>query len=268
MENITMLGTGSAMVTKCYNTCFTISNDNEHFLVDAGGGNTILSNLEKADISISNIHNMFISHNHNDHILGAVWVIRSVANSILNSKYTGVFNIYCHKKSIEALKSICSFVLQKKFLKLFDDKILFHEICNNTSVNILGRPTTFFDINSTKELQHGFTTILENGKRLTFLGDEPYIDELLQYCYNADFLMHEAFCLYSQKDIFKPYEKHHATAKDACINADKLNVKNIILYHTEDKNLSQRKKLYIKEGKEEFKGTILVPDDLDVISLS
>ena len=80
--------------------------------------------------------------------------------------------------------------------------------------------------------------------------------------------MHEAFCLYSQKDIFKPYEKHHATAKDACINADKLNVKNIILYHTEDKNLSQRKKLYIKEGKEEFKGTILVPDDLDVISLS
>ncbi len=79
-------------------------------------------------------------------------------------------------------------------------------------------------------------------------------------------MKHFAFIL--KKIFLKPYEKHHATAKDACINADKLNVKNIILYHTEDKNLSQRKKLYIKEGKEEFKGTILVPDDLDVISLS
>lgn len=50
MEKLRMLGTGSAMVTKCYNTCFTISNneENEYFLVDTGGGNTILSNLEKA----------------------------------------------------------------------------------------------------------------------------------------------------------------------------------------------------------------------------
>lgn len=268
MESITMLGTGSAMVTKCYNTCFTISNkDNEHFLVDAGGGNTILSNLEKSHISINQIHNMFISHNHNDHILGAVWVIRSVANSILNSKYNGVLNIYCHKKSIDALNNICSFVLQKKFINLFNEKILFHDISNNTSVEILGRKTTFFDINSTKELQHGFTTILENGKKLTFLGDEPYRDGVKEYCENVDYLMHEAFCLYSDKDIFKPYEKHHATAKDACINAAKLNVKNVILYHTEDKNLTKRKELYIQEGQKEFCGNIFMPDDLDIISL-
>ena len=47
MEKLTFMGTGSAMVTKCYNTCFTISNNDEYFLVDAGGGNTILTNLEK-----------------------------------------------------------------------------------------------------------------------------------------------------------------------------------------------------------------------------
>ena len=39
---ITMLGTGHATVTKCYNTCFTISENGKHFLVDAGGGNGIL----------------------------------------------------------------------------------------------------------------------------------------------------------------------------------------------------------------------------------
>jgi ribonuclease Z len=267
MEKIHILGTGSAMVTKCYNTCFTLSKDDEHFLIDAGGGNTILSNLEKSNISINQIHNMFISHNHNDHILGSPWVIRAVAQSILNGKYDGNLNIYCHKTSIDAIKTICSFVLQKKFLKLFDTRILFNEIHDKSTISILGRSTTFFDIQSTKDLQYGFKTTLDNGKSLTFLGDEPYRETVKEYSENLDYLLHEAFCLYSQKEIFKPYEKHHATAKDACKNAKDLNVKNIILYHTEDKNLEKRKELYIAEGKEEFAGNIYMPNDLDVIEL-
>ncbi|EKQ53182.1 MULTISPECIES: MBL fold metallo-hydrolase [unclassified Clostridium] len=267
MEKINILGTGSAMVTKCYNTCFTLSKDDEHFLIDAGGGNTILANLEKLNISINQIHNMFISHNHNDHILGSVWVIRAAAQSILNDKYTGNLNIYCHETSIDAIKTICSFVLQKKFLKLFDNRIVFNKIDDSYSTSILDRPITFFDIHSTKDLQYGFKTLLLNGKSLTFLGDEPYRETVKTYCENVDYLLHEAFCLYSQRDIFKPYEKHHATAKDACKNAQELNVKNVILYHTEDKDLENRKKLYIAEGKEEFHGNIYMPDDLDVITL-
>ena len=46
---ITMLGTGHATVTNCYNTCFTISENNKHFLVDAGGGNGILKQLEDSN---------------------------------------------------------------------------------------------------------------------------------------------------------------------------------------------------------------------------
>lgn len=265
MEKIYILGTGSAMVTKCYNTCFTLSKDDEHFLIDAGGGNTILSNLEKLNISINQIHNMFISHNHNDHILGSIWIIRAAAQSILNGKYDGNLNIYCHETSIEAIKSISSYVLQQKFLKLFDTRILFHKIKDNFTTSILNREITFFDIHSTKDLQHGFKTTLSNGKSLTFLGDEPYREALKPYCENVDYLFHEAFCLYSQKEIFKPYEKHHATAKDACKNANDLNVKNVILYHTEDKNLEKRKELYINEGKQEFSGNIYTPNDLDII---
>lgn len=267
MEKINILGTGSAMVTKCYNTCFTLSNDAEHFLIDTGGGNTVLSNLEKLDISINQIHNMFISHNHNDHILGSVWIIRAIAQSILNNKYEGNLDIYCHKTSVNAIRTICSFVLQKKFLNLFDNRILFNEIDDNYTTKILDRTTTFFNIHSTKDLQYGFKTILANGKSLTFLGDEPYRETIISYCENVDYLFHEAFCLYSQREIFKPYEKHHATVKDACKNAYELNVKNIILYHTEDKNLENRKELYISEGEKEFKGKIFMPDDLDVIEL-
>ena len=268
MEKITMLGTGSAMVTKCYNTCFTISNDTEYFLVDSGGGNTILSNLEKANINFNSIHNMFISHNHTDHILGAIWIIRAACHGILNTKkYNGNLNIYCHQKSIDTIKTICSHLLQQKFINLFDERILFHPIEDNYKTKILEREITFFDINSTKELQHGFKITLKNGKTLSFLGDEPYREHIKKHCENVDYLMHEAFCSYADREIFKPYEKHHATSKDACENATKLNAKNIIMYHAEDKNLSTRKERYINEGKEVFNGNIYVPNDLDEIIL-
>ena len=42
-----MLGTGNATVTKCYNTCFILKTKETVLLVDAGGGNGILNQLEK-----------------------------------------------------------------------------------------------------------------------------------------------------------------------------------------------------------------------------
>ena len=36
---LTILGTGNASVTECYNTCFVLSNAQGSFLVDGGGGN-------------------------------------------------------------------------------------------------------------------------------------------------------------------------------------------------------------------------------------
>lgn len=47
----------------------------------------------------------------------------------------------------------------------------------------------------------------------------------------------------------------------------KLAVKNIILYHSEDQNIKNRKELYTKEGKDYFDGNIYVPNDLEVIEL-
>ena len=43
---LTILGTGNATVSECYNTCYAISDEGKHFLVDAGGGNRILKVLK------------------------------------------------------------------------------------------------------------------------------------------------------------------------------------------------------------------------------
>lgn len=48
---------------------------------------------------------------------------------------------------------------------------------------------------------------------------------------------------------------------------EELGVKNLILYHTEEKTLANRKENYTREAAENFKGRIFVPDDLEVIEL-
>lgn len=62
METLIMLGTGNAVVTKCYNTCFAIQREENYFLV-------------------------FISHEHTDHLLGMVWLIRMIATQMKRNQY-------------------------------------------------------------------------------------------------------------------------------------------------------------------------------------
>ena len=57
------------------------------------------------------------------------------------------------------------------------------------------------------------------------------------------------------------------SAKDASELAEKLGVQNLILYHTEDKNIVRRKELYTEEGKKYFSGNLYVPEDLEKIEL-
>ena len=45
---LTMLGTGNALVTECYNTCFLLEDRGQLFLTDGGGGNTILHQIRAA----------------------------------------------------------------------------------------------------------------------------------------------------------------------------------------------------------------------------
>ncbi len=80
-----------------------------------------------------------------------------------------------------------------------------------------------------------------DGKKLTCLGDEPYSPFEKEYVQNSDWLLHEAFCHYSQRDIFDPYEKNHSTVKDTYKLAEKLDVKNLTLSHRRYKPRSKKR---------------------------
>jgi len=172
-----------------------------------------------------------------------------------------------HRELESTIRKIIFEVLPQKFTKLIDNRIIFNIVEDKEEKKILNYNIKFLDILAKKDRQFGFKTTLENGKILVFLGDETFNEKLKDEVQNVDWLLHEAFCMDAEAEIFKPYEKMHSTAKTASKIAMNLNVKNLILYHTSDNNLKNRKKLYTKEAQEYFKGNIYVPDDLDIIEL-
>ncbi len=266
-EKLVVLGTGNAMATKCYNTCFALQSSEGTILVDAGGGNGIFTQLEKAGIPITDIHEMIVTHAHTDHLLGVIWIIRKVTSLMLSNGYDGLFHIHCSEAVEEALRVICRLTLAKKFTNLFGDGVRFERIADQVTHPILQYQVTFFDIHSTKMEQHGFTLRLQNGRVLTCMGDEPFNPICRPFVENSDWLLSEAFCLYNDRDRFKPYEKHHSTVKDACELAERLHIGHLVLWHTEDRNYPNRQKLYLDEGRSYFHGDLYVPYDLDILEL-
>ena len=278
MNQITMLGTGNATVSQIYNTCFLLQISSTLMLVDAGGGNGILAQLRKAGVQISDIHHLFVTHAHTDHVLGVIWVIRMVAQC---KGYEGLLHVYGNDKVMKVIKTIIDMILAKKQLAKVAERVVFHQLEDGECFEVGDMKLECFDIQSTKEKQFGFRAELpgtseDNASEdnhakplvLACLGDEPYNEQNRRYIEGADWMMCEAFCLYADRDTFKPYEKCHSTALDAGKLAEELGVKNLILYHTEEKTLDNRRENYTREAAENFKGRIFVPDDLEVILLS
>lgn len=267
MEKLIVLGTGNALVTRYYNTCFAIQDGDRTLLVDAGGGNGILAALEATGIGFASIRDVIVTHEHCDHVLGIVWVVRQIATLMLGGKYDGDLRIFCHAALGDAIRAICGFTLERKFTNLFGGRIQFVPIQDGETFTLLDYPVTFFDIHSTKARQFGFTLALRSGRKLTCLGDEPYNERCAPYVAGSDWLLAEAFCLYGDRDRFKPYEKHHSTVREACELAERLDVPNLVLWHTEDETHGRRKALYTEEGRAYYKGRLLVPDDRETFML-
>ncbi len=266
MTELIMLGTGYALATQYYNTCFLLKDDTTTLMVDAGGGNQIFNQLERAGVSPTSIHQLFLTHAHTDHVLGAVWLVRMIMQKIKSGNYDDNLHVYGNSKVIGVLDWICRNTLPAKLHALIGNRVILHTLNDGDAFQIGDWHLHAFDIHSTKEPQFGFKVEFADGKNLVCLGDEPYNEKNREWVNHTDWLLCEAFCLNADADRFHPYEKHHSTALDGAKLATSLSVQNLVMYHTEDKT-KNRKENYTHEAQSAFSGNVFVPDDLETIVL-
>lgn len=264
---LTMLGTGYATAMRCYNTCFLLQSADTLLMVDAGGGNGVLNQLERVGVPLEKIHHLFLPHAHTDHVLGAVWVVRMILQMMKKGKYYGTLHLYGNDKVVNVLQWICQNTIPMSLLKFFDERVVVSVLQDGELFTINDWHLVAFDIHSTKEKQYGFRVDFANQRSLACLGDEPYNAANKSWVKDVDWLLCEAFCLRTDAEKFQPYEKHHSTAKDAAQLANELKIKNLLLYHTEDTSLATRKQSYTAEAQSFFSGNVVVPNDLETIEL-
>ncbi|MBO4365136.1 MAG: MBL fold metallo-hydrolase [Eggerthellaceae bacterium] len=263
---LVMLGTGHAVVTEYYNTCFVLRERGRTLLVDGGGGAELLKQLKRAGIPWDSIDEIFVTHKHTDHILGIVWMMRLICAALGRGDARRV-RIYSNEEVAATLRDLARLLLTERDCSFIGNGLDLVVVPDGEERNVIGHRTRFFDICSTKVSQMGFTMQLDGGGWLACCGDEPYHECCRNYVAGCDWLLHEAFCLHEQADVYRPYEKHHSTAADAARVAQELGVRNLVLYHTEDQTFGERKELYTREAKRHFDGGIFVPDDLEAIQV-
>ena len=267
MEKIIMLGTGNGGTENLYNTCFVIQNEKGNFLVDTGGGIEIIKRLKQVSINYKTLRNIFISHSHTDHILGIFWLFKKLSRDIMHGEIKEKINIYCNDVVYTSIKEVAKHILPEKLMDAIYKGIEFKILNNNDHYNIYGIDYTFFDMNAKGTKLFGFECKLNN-KKLAFCGDETLNPKLYDRIKGFDYVMHEAFCLDSEENIFHAYEKNHSTTKSVSEIMNNLDIKNLILYHTEESHGEFRKQLYTKEAQNYFNGKVIVPDDLEIININ
>ena len=158
---LTMLGTGNAAVTACYNTCFVLEEKGQYFLVDGGGGNTLLRQLQRVGIDWRKLRTVFVTHKHIDHILGIIWLMRLICQGMARGEYEGEAVIYGHGEVIELLRDMAGKLLQAKQTRFIDGRLRLATVENGERRTILGHTVTFFDIGSQKDKPVSYTHLTQ-----------------------------------------------------------------------------------------------------------
>ena len=263
MERLLVLGTGAGTPINCYNMCAVLQNDEKYLLIDTGGGSQVLKQIRDVGVDFTNIHDVFISHKHIDHLLGIFYVLRYACQLMCGNKYNGKMNIYCAKEVREIIDRFVIDTFHEVHIEKYNENIIFHEIQNGEKYSIIGYDVEVLDMYSIEGIQYGFQTKLNNEKIFTFLGDVPCNEKLFDKIRNTDWVLHEE----SEKEIFKPHEKNHSTVKDVCVKMKPLGIKNLLVWHTKDNDIENRKELYTSEAKNYYDSNFYVPNDLDKIEL-
>ena len=250
---LTMLGTGNAMATRCYNTCFGAAHRagraargrgrrQRHFPADGGRRHRLWRGARA-------VPHAWAHRPRARHDLGAAQAHRHDARRPVRGRPARLLPQRRRRAARYRLPPDAAGQVYRA-VRL--------GACGSTSWTTATRPTcAACGSRSSTSIppscaSSALPPCFPSGRRLACLGDEPFHPSCARFVQGADLLLCEAFCLHADSDRFRPYEKHHSTARDAGRVAARLGAKALLLYHTEDETLATRRQRYAAEPQRPF----------------
>ncbi len=264
MIDVVFLGTSSMVPTKERNQSSVLINYKTHgIMIDCGEGTQ--RQLKLANIPITKVTKILITHWHSDHTLGLPGLIQSLGASEYNKK----LEIYGPEGTKEHFKHMFgAFVFDRKInleVKEIKEGVFFenddfvleaielkHGI-KTFGYNFIEKDRRKINLSKTKKiglpegpllgkLQNGEEIMFKNkkieaekvtkllkGKKISIIADTQLCDNCYTISENADLLICES--TYSSKLEEKSINYNHMTSKQAALIANKSNVKKLILTH-------------------------------------
>jgi ribonuclease Z len=295
---IYFLGTGQAVPTiKRNHTSILLSYKNENIMVDCGEGTQ--RQIRKMKINPCSLTRILITHWHGDHILGLPGLFQTLALNGYNKKLH-VYGPYGTKKYLSAILNMFVFVGKLDIEiheidegKIIDEKefyieskrmkhstyCLAYSFVEKDKIRIdkgkmrklkikqgkeLGKIKQGKDITiNGKKIKFSQITYKEKGKKITFILDTVFNENMIKISKNSDLLICES--TYGKDDKEKAREHLHLTAEQAALTAKKAKCNQLILLHTSQR-YENKENILLNEAKKIFKNTKLV-EDLDVIEI-
>ena len=265
---ITFLGTGAGLSTKRAHTAIALRcPDGTMLLLDGSSGNSALRHGEMAGIRSYDYDHVLLSHDHQDHLSGLMFVQGNRSREIPDEN---PLSIYGSALALEGLRKAA-----------VAGKV--PDIREGAAYNHSGKQVMRWEeIPPGRKLELGPETVAwsfdvdhipgsvgwrieSGGIAVVFSGDTMYSRGLVEASQGADLLIHEALATDATQDAV--HARLHATSGDAARSAEQSSAKRLIITHI-DNAFHEDLDPLLQDAAHHYTGPISAAHDLMQVQVS
>jgi ribonuclease BN (tRNA processing enzyme) len=254
---VTFLGTGAAANPE-REQCAIVVQADETLLFDVTSGTGILRQLAAANIDVSAVRHVFLSHAHFDHAGG----LPPLFLSLMDSDSPGL-TVHGAPETIDAVR--CSIYDELPGVEQWMGSLLNWDKMEGGQTTEVGARTRVEAVPVDHTVPCLAYVVRDNGSAAVVSGDTRFTESLVKASEGVDLLIHEAAASAEMADWLKM--TGHSSPRDAAVTARDAGVKQLILTHI-DRDCKYTNCDVIGEASAVYKGQLRIAHDLMTIGVN
>ena len=254
---ITFLGTGAA-ANPDREQCAIFVQADEALLFDATSGTGILRQLAAANVDLSTLRHVFLSHAHFDHAGG----LPPLFLALMDTSSSGL-TVHGAPETIDAVR--CSIYDELPGVEQWMGSRLTWDKMESGQTFKIGSKTRVEAVAVDHTVPCLAYVVRDNGSAAVVSGDTRFTENLVRAAKDADLLIHEAAASAEMADWLQL--TGHSSPKDAAVTAREAGARQLVLTHI-DRDCKYGDDGVLAEAAQEYSGQLRMAHDLMTIAVN